>query len=184
MICPRSRVFLRGKWHLTDCSQVAGTLGYSACRCEFMKLGATFPASSPQAWLQHSCWQVWESLQQGFPNCGMGVLVVRGLFSGVTVIGQEVMASGCGRGGSGWILRISSLKEQWCGGTAAQGGGGWSLSLGLFQNHGDVALRDMGSIGGRWMAGLGGLKSPTLIILWFYENVAFCDVKVLNPEAK
>lgn len=34
------------------------------------------------------------------------------LFSHVTATGQEVMASGCIRGGSGWIFgEISSLRE-------------------------------------------------------------------------
>jgi len=42
-----------------------------------------------------------------------------GLFSQVTVIGQEVMASRCTRWGSDWILgKISSLKEWWGIGTS------------------------------------------------------------------
>ena len=50
------------------------------------------------------------------------------------MIGQEVMASSCVRGGSVWILgNISSLKE-WSGtGTAAQRVGK-SLSLEVFKN--------------------------------------------------
>ena len=43
----------------------------------------------------------------------------------VTAIGQEVMASGCTRGGSGWILGNICPPSKWgCSGTAAQGVGG------------------------------------------------------------
>jgi len=58
------------------------------------------------------------------------------------------LASGCTRGGSGWIRgNISSPEEQCCSGTAAQGGGGGSLSLVVFKECGDVALRDVGMMG-------------------------------------
>ena len=73
------------------------------------------------------------------------------------MIGEEVMASSCTRGGSGWILgRISSLKE-WSGsGTAAQGVVG-SPSMEVFKNHGDVAPRDVvsghGGVGWDWAWG-------------------------------
>ena len=55
----------------------------------------------------------------------------------------------CARGGSGWILgNISSLKE-WSGtGTAAQGVVE-SPNTEVFQNSGDVALRDVVSGHGR-----------------------------------
>ena len=36
-----------------------------------------------------------------------------GLFSHVTVIGQEGMAINCTRGGSGWILGSISSLEEW-----------------------------------------------------------------------
>jgi len=76
------------------------------------------------------------------------------IFSTVTAIGREGMASGCVRGGSGWILReISSQKEQCC--------RHWnrllrkvvkSLSLGVFKNRVDVALRDVVSgHNGSWL---------------------------------
>ena len=57
-----------------------------------------------------------------------------GLCSQVTVIGWEVRASTCARGGSGWILgKISSPKVQWCIGTAAQGGGGVTVPGGVWE---------------------------------------------------
>lgn len=63
IIYPSSRVFLKGKRHLTGYSQAPGMLDHSSCVRGFIKLGATFLefASSPQeAWLQQSphCWQV------------------------------------------------------------------------------------------------------------------------------
>ena len=36
-----------------------------------------------------------------------------GLFSQVTVIGREGMASSCARGGSGWILGKISYQKEW-----------------------------------------------------------------------
>ena len=35
------------------------------------------------------------------------------LFSQVTAIGQEVMASSCARGGSGWVLGNISSQKEW-----------------------------------------------------------------------
>ena len=53
-------------------------------------------------------------------------------FSQVAAIGQEVMALNCARGSSGWRLgNISTPKEQCCSGTAAQGGGGVTISGGV-----------------------------------------------------
>ena len=47
-------------------------------------------------------------------------------------MGWEGMASGCTRGGSGWMLgKISLPKEWWCSGTAAQGGGGVTVPGGV-----------------------------------------------------
>jgi len=44
----------------------------------------------------------------------------------------EVMALNCARGGCGWILvKISSAKELYCVGTAAQGGGGVTIPGGV-----------------------------------------------------
>ena len=53
------------------------------------------------------------------------------------------MASSCARGGSGWTLgNISSPKEWRCSGTAAQRVVE-SPTLNVFQNGGDVALRNV-----------------------------------------
>ena len=38
-----------------------------------------------------------------------------GLFSQVTAIGREVMASSCTRGGSGWIFEKISSQKEWSG---------------------------------------------------------------------
>ena len=46
------------------------------------------------------------------PEGGCGELGVS-LCSQVTVIGQEVMASNCTRGGSGWILGNVSSPKEW-----------------------------------------------------------------------
>ena len=60
-------------------------------------------------------------------------------------IGEVVMTLSCSKGGSGWMLGKTYSHERWCCcGTAAHGGGG-SPSLEVFQNRGDVALRDVGS---------------------------------------
>jgi len=62
-------------------------------------------------------------------------------------MGHEVMATSCVRGASGWKSgKISSLKVLSDTGTA-QGAVG-SLSLGVLQNCGDVALRDVGTVRG------------------------------------
>ena len=59
--------------------------------------------------------------------------------------GQDVLALSCTRADLGWILgKISSPKEQRCTVTAAQGVVD-SPSLELPKNHGDVALREVGS---------------------------------------
>jgi len=68
---------------------------------------------------------------------------------------------------SDWILgNISPQKEGWCSGTAAQEVVG-SLSLGVFENHGDVALRDVvsGDESAVGLDGLSGLFQPK----WFYD---------------
>ena len=74
------------------------------------------------------------------------------------------MASGCARGGSGWILgKNSSPKSgdalEW----GAQGRVG-SPSLGVLQSHGDVALRDVisghGGVGWVGLGDLGALLQP------------------------
>ena len=63
------------------------------------------------------------------------------------------MALSCTRGDSGWMLgAISSPREQPGAGTAAQGVVG-SPSLEVFQNCGDVALRDV--VSGHGGDGLG-----------------------------
>jgi len=71
---------------------------------------------------------------------------------------------------SGWILgTISSQKEGWCGGTAAQGGGGVAVPGGVQE------LWGCGTEGcGQW-ARWGGLDNltrvfPTLMILWFLPD--------------
>ena len=75
--------------------------------------------------------------------------------------------SGISPGGSGWKLgKISSPKELSGTGTAAQGvgGGGGPPSLEVFQNRGDVALRDVlsghGGVGWGWTWDLRGLFQP------------------------
>jgi len=67
-----------------------------------------------------------------------------GLFSHIATIRRKVMASGCARGGSGWVLGNASPREWWSIGTATQGVVG-ALSPEVFQSCGDVALRDVGS---------------------------------------
>ena len=53
-----------------------------------------------------------------------------------------MVALSCTRGGSGWVLgEMSSLEEQCCSGTAAQGAVE-SLSMEVIKKSGDVALRD------------------------------------------
>ena len=55
------------------------------------------------------------------------------------------MASHCTRGWSGWILGKNSSPKEWSGtGTAAQGVVG-SPNMEVFQNHIDVAPRDVAS---------------------------------------
>jgi len=49
---------------------------------------------------------LYNSLKGGCGEVGVG------LFSRVIVIGQEGTASSCTRGGSGWILGKTSLKER------------------------------------------------------------------------
>ena len=57
--------------------------------------------------------------------------------------GREVMASGCVRGGSGWISGKMSLLEEWSGiGPGCPGQWG-SPSLEGFKKRVDVALGDM-----------------------------------------
>lgn len=63
IIYPSSRVFLKGKRHLTGYSQAPAMLDHSSCERGFIKLGATclgFASSPQEAWLQQSlrCWQV------------------------------------------------------------------------------------------------------------------------------
>ena len=54
------------------------------------------------------------------------------------------------------IRNVSSPKGQCCGGTAAHGVVA-SPSLEVFQSRGDVALRDVGTVG--WVGDLGGLSN-------------------------
>ena len=75
------------------------------------------------------------------------------LFSQVTAIEQEGMASSCIREGFGWILgNISFLSGDAVAQLFMELGG--SLSLEGFQNHRDVALRDVGSAHGGGGLGL------------------------------
>ena len=68
-----------------------------------------------------------------------------GLCSQGTAIGREVTASRCAWGGARWVLgEICSPKSGCAVVQAAQMVVG-SLSLGVFQCCGDVALRDVGS---------------------------------------
>jgi len=54
------------------------------------------------------------------------------------------MALSCARRGLGWISEnISSQKEWWWIGTGCPGRLVVSLSLEVFSDHGDVALRDV-----------------------------------------
>ena len=74
------------------------------------------------------------------------------------------MALGCVSGGSGWILgNISYQKERSGTGTAARGVVG-SPSMEVFQSHGDVTLRDVGSghggVGWGWTWNLRDLFQP------------------------
>ena len=96
------------------------------------------------------------------------------LCSQVTMIGREVMASSCARGGSGWILgEISSLKERSGTGTAAQGVVE-SPSLEVFQNCGDVALK--GRVSGHGGDGL----VLVLVILEVFSNLSGSTVLKLS----
>jgi len=66
------------------------------------------------------------------------------LFSQVTAIEWEGLSSSCARGGSGWVLgKISSAKDQWCSGTGCPGRWWGQPSLEVYQNRGDVPLRDV-----------------------------------------
>ena len=54
------------------------------------------------------------------------------LFSKVTAVGQEIIALGCARGGSGWILgKNYSQKSGEALAQAAQGGGGVTIPGGV-----------------------------------------------------
>ena len=92
--------------------------------------------------------------------------------------GWEGMALGCARGGSGLILGgISSLEEQWCGGTAAQGVVG-SPSLEVFKKRVDVGSGH-GLEQGSWRS------FPTLMILWKRAEHSCCisrGRKCRNPQ--
>ena len=66
-----------------------------------------------------------------------------GLFSGLTEIGLDGMTSSSTRGGSGWILGTNFLEKaerHW--NRLPREGVDWK-SLAVFNNHADVALRDM-----------------------------------------
>ena len=72
-----------------------------------LKLARSLEHKSYEEWLRElESFSLENSLKGG--SCEVGV----GLFTQVTEMGQEGMASSCARGGSGWILRkISTLKE-------------------------------------------------------------------------
>jgi len=89
---------------------------------------------------------------------------------------------------SGWILgKISSPKE-WLGiGTDCPGSGGVDVS-GVFQNHGDVTLRDVVMVG--WVRiGLGDLRGLFKHLL-FHDSLCShhltlsLDVPCSSPAAK
>ena len=90
----------------------------------------------------------YNSLKRG---CEVGI----SLFLQVTVVEQEVMASSCARGGSGWILgKCSSPKEQCCSGTAARGGGGVTIPGGVPELWG-CGTEGCGQWVWWWWAGVG-----------------------------
>jgi len=81
-------------------------------------------------------WMRWEGTQcwRGWSEMGVS------LCSKVTVIGWEVMALGCARGCSGWMLgNISSPQECWGTGTGCPRE--VALFLEVFQKCGDVILK-------------------------------------------
>ena len=85
------------------------------------------------------------SLEGGCSEVGVG------LFSQVTAIGQQEMASRCARGGSGWILgEFYSPKDAVMHWHRLPREVMESLSLLVAKNRGDVALGDM-------VSGLGGM---------------------------
>ena len=95
--------------------------------------------------------KLWPSPLSGVQWCS--------LCSQVTVTGQEVMALGCSRGGSGWTLRKKLLSERVVMLWNMLPGEVESPFLEMFHNHGDVALRDvvMDMVG--WAGvGLGDLR--------------------------
>jgi len=56
-----------------------------------------------------------------------------GLFSQVMVIGQEVMALGCARKHSGWILATISPEKEWRGIETGCPGRWWSRCLQMWR---------------------------------------------------
>lgn len=104
---------------------------------------------------------VGSSWGNGMGRCGEGEhrgdLVVRWGSASAPAIGQEGVASGCASGGSVWVLGKISCRECW--GAGCPGSWGSCLSLEVFTNCGDVALKDVVA-GDRLMIGLddhGGL---------------------------
>jgi len=83
--------------------------------------------------------------------------------------------SSCARGSSGWVPgNISSLKERWCSGTAAQGGGGVTIPGGVQELWG-CGIEGCGLVGdssGRLTVEF-EYHFPTLIII-FYFSVFVC----------
>jgi len=101
----------------------------------------------------------------------------------VTAIGQEGMASSCARGGSGWILAVTSPKKQWCTGTGCPRSGGVTIPGGVPETCrcGTWGHSLVGKVVGRWMLGLGdhvGLFQPQQ----FYDCMILCGIRGLEEE--